>query len=197
MTSSSRPSRVEGFTLIELLIALSILAILSFMAYRGISALITAEQRLKASTKRIQDIDRFFAEIERDILFSAPRLSRVSATTVEPAFVGQMVAGMHLLKLARFATDRNASPQRIHYVFSPPTLGIAVTTRLDFPDDIDVQPVAVLDRLRSASLRFLDRDGRWLASWPPAGQTEAMPVSVEITLVLDDLGTISRMVTRP
>ena len=189
----------DGFTLIELLVALTILAVLSLLAYRGISALLAAERRLEGSTKRIQMIDRFFSEFERDITFAAPRPVRISLTAMEPALLGAATGtqGIYRISLSQFSSSPDMPPQRISYIFSPPTISLAATANMDSTSTEKQDSVVVLDGLQSASVRFLDIDGLWSTSWPPAGRTDALPKSAEITLVLDDLGTISRLVTRP
>lgn len=195
MKSASR----NGFTLIELLVALTILSILSYLAYRGISSLLVAERRLEAGTKRMQMIDRFFSEFERDIIFATPRPTRIAAAATEPALLGAPAGtqGAYRINLSRFAPAADMLPQRISYIFSVPTISLAATARMDFMVAADEQPVTLLDGLQSVALRFLDSDGRWSLTWPPAGRTEAMPAAVELTLVLDDLGTVSRLIARP
>lgn len=199
MKEAREVARPYGFTLIELLVALTILSILSFLAYRGISALLTAERRLEGGTKRIQMIDRFFSEFERDIIFAAPRPVRISLTAMEPALLGASTGaqGSYRINLSRFAPALDRPPQRISYIFSAPTISLAATADMDLASTIKEDSVPVLDGLQSVSVRFLDADGRWSSSWPPAGRTEAMPKSVEVILVLDDLGTLSRLVARP
>lgn len=189
----------NGFTLIELLIALTILSVLSFLAYRGISSLLVAEKRLEEGTKRIQMIDRFFSEFEHDIIFAAPRPVRLTTTTTEPALLAAPVGaqGTYRINLSRFAAAPDMPSQRISYIFSVPTISLVATANMDFAVPADEQPVALLDGLQSASVRFLDTDGRWAVTWPPAGRTEAMPVAVELILVLDDLGSVARLVARP
>lgn len=189
----------NGFTLIELLIALTILSILSFLSYRGISSLLVAEKRLEEGTKRLQMIDRFLSEFERDIIFAAPRPIRIAADATEPALLGTTAGAQshYRINLSRFAAAPDMLPQRIGYIFSVPTISLVATANTDFTTLADEQSVTLLDGLQSASVRFLDADGRWSATWPPAAKTEAMPKAVELILVLDDLGTVTRLIARP
>ncbi len=199
MTGHREFATRQGFTLIELLIALTILSVLSFLAYRGISSLLVAEKRLEEGTQRMQMIDRFFSEFEHDIIFAAPRPVRISVTATEPALLGAPVGneGNYRINLSRFASAPDMPPQRIGYIFSVPTINLVATANMDFAVTADEQPVTLLDGLQSASVRFLDADGRWSVTWPPAGKTEAMPIAVELILMLDDLGTVSRLIARP
>lgn len=199
MTARKTLAYRNGFTLIELLIALTILSVLSFLAYRGISSLLSAERRLEEAANRLQMIDRFFSEFERDIIFAAPRPVRLSDTTTEPSLLGAPAGtqGGYRINLSRFASAPDMPPQRIGYIFSAPNVSLTATANMDFVVAADEQPVTLLEGLQSASVRFLDTDGRWAVTWPPAARTEAMPVAVELILVLDDLGTVSRLIARP
>lgn len=195
---NKRPTR-NGFTLIELLIALTILSVLSYLSYRGISSLLVAEKRLEEGTKRMQTIDRFFSEFERDIIFAVPRPVRTAIAATEPALLGTSVGsqGNYRINLSRFAAAPDTPPQRVSYIFAVPTISLAATANMDFANPADEKPVTLLDGLQSAAVRFLDADGRWSATWPPAAKADAMPRAVELTLVLDDLGTVSRLIARP
>lgn len=190
--------RTSGFTLVELLVALTILSLLSFLAYKGISALLLGERRLEEGTRRMQMIDRFFAEFERDIIYAAPRPVRISGSAIEPALLAAPIdaQGNYRINLSRFASAPDEPPQRIGYLFSIPNIRLAATARMDFAA-ADEPSANVLDGLRSVSVRFQDADGRWAATWPPTARTDAMPVAVELILVLDDLGTVSRLIARP
>ncbi|MCK9387726.1 MAG: type II secretion system minor pseudopilin GspJ [Sulfuritalea sp.] len=199
MTGHKKLATRHGFTLIELLIALTILSILSLLGYRGVSALLVAEKRLEEDTKRMQMIDRFFSEFEHDIIFAAPRPVRITDTATEPALYGTPIdaQGNYRINLSRFAPAPDMPPQRISYIFSVPTISLVAAASMDFPASADEQPTMLLDGLQSASVRFLDADGRWSATWPPTAIKEAMPTAVELILVLDDLGTVSRLIARP
>lgn len=197
MTGQHKAAARNGFTLVEILIALTILSILSFLAYRGVSSLLVAEKRLDAGTVRMQAIDRFFSEFEHDIVFAAPRPVRLSATTTEGALFGSAVGGQYRINLSRFAAAPDMPPQRISYIFSAPTISLYATANMDFPTAADEQPVALVDGLQSASVRFLDAEGRWSLTWPPTATPDAMPVAVELTLMFSDLGTVSRLIARP
>ena len=200
MTVRTRFVPRNGFTLIELLIALTILSVLSYLSYRGISSLVLAERRLEEGTRRMQTIDRFFAEFERDIIFAVPRPVRTASAETEAALLGAGVGsqGNYRITLSRFASAPDTPPQRVSYIFAVPAVSLAATAKMDFANPAEEQSVVLLDGLQSAAVRFLDADGRWSLVWPPAAtMTEAMPRAVEVTLVLDDLGTVSRLIARP
>jgi general secretion pathway protein J len=203
MTARRKFVSRSGFTLIELLIALTILSVLSYLSYRGISALLLAEKRLEEGAKRMQMIDRFFSEFENDILFAVPRPVRISSTEIEPALRAAPVGtqGDYRINLSRFASAPDVPPQRVGYIFSMPTISMAATATMDYALAADEQSAMLVDGLQSASVRFLDADGRWSDNWPPVATASmlpnTLPKAVEIILVLNDIGTVTRLIARP
>ena len=56
-----------GFTLLELLVALAIFALLSVMAYAGLSTVLTANQILDTHMERLSEVQRSVTLLSRDI----------------------------------------------------------------------------------------------------------------------------------
>jgi general secretion pathway protein J len=192
-----------GFTLVEVLIALSLLLLLSLLSYRGISALRDADVTIRHNADRLRTIERFLSEFENDVSFAMPRRAWNHRGELEPAFLGRpegtSPAG-YQVSLSHFATLAQETPYRISYIFSPPTVALQRHSVLDPAPGQDVVPVPVLNGLKKVSLRFLDRNNRWQVSWPPSSSPNlatAMPRAVELTLDLDGLGTIHRLIARP
>ena len=57
----------------------------------------------------------------------------------------------------------------------------------------------LIDKVKTASLRFMDQNQTWHEQWPPLGYSGAdasrlRPIAVEITLELEDWGKIVRLV---
>lgn len=194
-------SRRRGFTLLEVLIALAILAILSSMSYWGVSALVAAEGRLRDSSMRLRAVERLLAEFENDVLFAAPRATHGGAGEVEGALYAQREKrSEHGFRIgfSRFSHHPSQAPQRIGYRLAPPRIDILLAP-LDPPANADdIAATTVLEGVQAASARFLDIDGRWSDTWPPAGgAATALPRAVELTLKLDGIGTITRLIARP
>ncbi|MET0281473.1 MAG: type II secretion system protein GspJ, partial [Steroidobacteraceae bacterium] len=64
-------------------------------------------------------------------------------------------------------------------------------------------PRRLLDGVRSFSLRYMDEGRQWKDSWPPAALSNGAPTdqdlrrrpfAVEVTLQLEDWGTITRII---
>jgi general secretion pathway protein J len=77
-----------------------------------------------------------------------------------------------------------------------------------------VEPVeaTLLDQVRSMRLRFMDTNRTWIEQWPPANATRNTnappvpgallppvpgPIAVEVTLELEDWGTLVRLIEVP
>src|SRR5690606_39313990 len=66
-----RPHRRQGFTLIEVLVALTLLALLSLISWRGLDAMQQGGERLDARAQDILSIVNALSQLERDMLLHA------------------------------------------------------------------------------------------------------------------------------
>jgi general secretion pathway protein J len=62
------PARRRGFTLVEVLVALSIMAVLAGLAWRGIDGIVRARDTSQAQMERVQRLDTVVAQWEQDLL---------------------------------------------------------------------------------------------------------------------------------
>jgi general secretion pathway protein J len=62
------PSRHRGFTLVEVLVALSIMAVLAALAWRGIDGIVRTRDVSQAQMERVQRLDTVIAQWEQDLL---------------------------------------------------------------------------------------------------------------------------------
>ena len=113
MKPSRSPRRTpRGFTLIELLTALSILALLALMSYRGLSAVLDAREHVDREADRWQLIAKFFSRFEQDVQLAAPRPARASAGAL-PAWPGRVEGTPEpRLEFSRFAPAEGAATAR-------------------------------------------------------------------------------------
>ncbi|UCE89614.1 MAG: type II secretion system minor pseudopilin GspJ, partial [Pseudomonadota bacterium] len=69
---TSAPRQV-GFTLLELLVALAVFAVMSAMAYGGLSSVLNMREQTDAAAQRLASVQRAFLRIERDLEQSVTR----------------------------------------------------------------------------------------------------------------------------
>src|SRR5882757_4442654 len=114
--------RLSGFTLLELLVAIWILAIVSIIAWRGMSALIATRDRLAPETDDVRALLRGFGQMELDLAQAAnPGLISLGGPSVRV----RVVDGMPTLQILRFSqslSDGGSAVQQVTYTVTGGTL---------------------------------------------------------------------------
>jgi general secretion pathway protein J len=192
-----------GFTLLEILIAVAIFAVVSSMALGGYSQLLTQSERIEVSMARtraiqiaVQRMVQDFAELEprpvREPLGSAPQ----PVLRSEPR--NELLAELTRAGWSNPAGVPRSTLQRVAYRFEDGKLRRDYWLALDRTLTAPPVSVLLLDELKSVKLRFLSSDRVWQDQWPAqGGQTSSpysRPIAVEITLDLEDLGELVRLV---
>lgn len=80
--------RFLGFTLIEMLIAIAIGAGIAAMAYRALSGAILAEEKISKVTQEVDEVDRVWQYMGRDLLYAVPRLWKDRNGAPKSALIG-------------------------------------------------------------------------------------------------------------
>ncbi len=183
--------RKNGFTLIELLVALAIFAIMALAAYRGLSVMLDARQRLDLENRKWRGVAQFFARLENDLGAVLDRPVRGSADVVLSALSGKAVAVAE--DEAQLAFTRSgygaqsgvlAAPQRVGYRLRGETLELLSWQVLDQAPRSRPDAGPALQGVTRFELRYLDRNGGWQQQWPPAGPEAGLPAAVEVRLWL-------------
>lgn len=194
--------RGAGFTLIEVLVALGIFALVALLGYRGLSSMIGAEAQLSTEAARWQRLERFLSEFETDIRYAAPRGGRDAGGVLQPALRG--VPGVKNQDDAHLSVTRyhqgsgltTGTPQRVGYSFAPPEVALLIWPALDLAQRSRPERITVLDGVREASARYMDKAGVWHGAWPAGNVSDEMPLAVELTLDMDGAGRITRLIAR-
>ena len=201
--------RIRGFTLLEVLVVVTLFALLALIGHGALHTVLDARARVASELAKLQRVQSTFMLLERDLGQAVPRVVRDLHGVEQPAFAGAAHAQGLRLELTR-AGWRNSlgSPrstlQRVFYV-----LDQGVLRRVDFPVLDGASPDTarervLLDEVHGVVLRFLDRDRRWHAQWPPAAGpgihgpgVHGQPIAVELLLDIEGFGVLRRLFPLP
>lgn len=194
----------RGFTLVEMLVALTIFALMSVVAYRGLDAVLETREHLTEDNRRWRDLALTLAQLERDLGMAVNRPVRDAGGLEQPAFVGDPSAiGATAAQLSfsrmgmAWQTGVPADVQRHGYRLAGGTLEQLVWPVLDQAPHSVPEVHALLDGVRRFELRYLDGGGNWQPRWPLPGVAATLPAAVEVVLELEPGGRVTRVFALP
>ena len=195
--------RQRGFTLVEMLVALTIFALMSVLAYRGLTAVMQTREHLTEDNRRWRDIALTLSQLEQDMGLVVDRPVRDSGDLPLPALVGNPQApGANEAQLSfsrmgmAWQTGVLADVQRHGYRLNNGTLEQLVWPVLDRAPRSEPVVHALLERVNRFELRYLDGSGNWQPRWPLPGMT-ALPAALEVVLELDSGVAVTRVFALP
>jgi general secretion pathway protein J len=110
MNAASRRSEALGFTLIELLVAITLLAVVSLLSWRGLDAVMQSRDRIAAASDELRALSLAFAQLDEDLRKSwAVRLLRPAQPPVRFTVSGEQARVQ--LELLRESGRPEASTQ--------------------------------------------------------------------------------------
>lgn len=191
-----------GFTLLELLVATAVFAVLSSLAYGGLSAVLSARDETRRQAQRLQEVQTALQMLEQDLAQAVVRSIRDENGETRPAMLGS--TEQNILELTRAgwanpAEQPRSSQRRVAYGHKDGELLRASWYVLDRAQDTLAQQNVVLTGVQAWHLRFLDSERAWREEWPPlgAGAATPFPLAVEVSMELRDWGVIRRLLRLP
>lgn len=199
---------VLGFTLMEVLVALVIVALMSGIAYRGLTALLDTRVRLVEENRKWRDIALLFARIENDVGSTVSRPIRDSNNLLAPPFVGKPdpvgKVDAHLVLSRMGVADQSGNlsdVQRVGFRLSKE----GVVEQLLWPvlDQAPRSEPAVIELLRGVKefeLRYFDDLGVLQPRWPLSGSGQAaavLPNAVQLIVGLESGERFTRIFMLP
>jgi general secretion pathway protein J len=188
MDASPRCRRAAGFTLLELLVAITVLSLVSLIAWRGLDSLVHTRERLLPEAEEVRELLVAFGQIERD-------LARVVSTAFVPlpgASVAVRPGTPVRLELVRFAPTLEGTPSAVQLVVYElrqgrlVRLASAPTLTLDAPADAALVETPLLADVQALQVRLWQPGRGWappevVASPDPRAAPPGLELIVERT----------------
>jgi general secretion pathway protein J len=211
-------SKARGFTLLELLIAMAIFAVIGAMALGGYVQLSRQSERLEVSMKRTRAVQMTMMRFAQDFAELEPRSVRDAlGSNSEPAVLAD-ARGTYIVQFTRAGWSNPAAIprstlQRVAYRVEDDKLYRDHWGVLDRTLTTEAVKVEMLDQVRSLKLRYMNRNRAWVDQWPetnlsiapvqstnpnnPNGALDTRPFAVEVTIELEDFGSLVRLIEVP
>jgi general secretion pathway protein J len=202
MSAIARPLRFGyGFTLLELLVAISVFAIMSVMAYGGLSQIISNNTSAEKSMARMQEVQLTMYTLTRDFNQIIQRDIRDEYGTEQSYLVADNNPDM----VVEFTRGGHRNPanllrsnlQRVAYQLKENKLIRLAWPQLDRVQGMEPYNSELLSNIEKFDLRYLDASAEWHDQWPPLNTDPAaalpLPVAIQVDMTLKDWGDIKRL----
>ncbi len=208
--------RYAGLTLLELVVAMAIFSLVAAAAYGALSQGLVVQDRLQEQRRFWQRLETVFNLVHADFEQAVDRAPGGAGQPFNGHEYGNSAAYENVLEFTRSVNaDFHAGPAspflRVGYRLDDGGLYRRTWARLDRPYGMLSRDNLLLEGIGDIRLRYLADAGLWLARWPPstniggtqdlpfalgtpresqglAGNDEALPRAVELTIELEDAG---------
>ena len=190
--------RATGFTLLELIVVIAIFAVISVMAYGGLSSVLTSRARVAEALDRTAALQKGYLRLRDDfqqLRFCAARDAYGQlqpSLYVRPDNAVEFTRGGWRNPLAQ----ARSSLERIAYKLDDKKQLVRESWRvLDRAPNTELVELPVFEQVEDLKWRFLDASLAWQEHWPATGVSatgaqDPPPRAVELTLHLADLGEV-------
>jgi general secretion pathway protein J len=200
----------RGFTLVEIMIAVLISAILAVMAFEAMQQALNNRERVRAAEQRVLAVQNTMRSFVQDFSQAAPRPVREPlGSEFQPALLARTTAATEV-SLTRGgwmnpAGLSRSTLQRVRYSLREGKLYRDYWMVLDAQLEPQPQSKELLTGVKSFRLRFMNDGRNWQDSWPPPSLSNPpdeqwlrwRPIAVEVTIELEDWGTLTRLIEVP
>ncbi len=201
MSSRHNINKSKGFTLLEVLIAVAIFAVISGIAYSGLSSVLTASHKTQAVNRSLQELQLAMSLMHQDLTQIVDRSVSDEFGDTQPA----VKSGGSFEKIIRFtrrgwrnpAQRTRSTLQRVAYRIDENTLIREYWQHLDRAPNPKIVSLPLLEKVKELSFRYYDQSNNWQQQWPPLSQAQDKPVplprAIEMKLDTEQWGEITRL----
>ena len=191
----------RGFTLLELLVAITVLSIVSMIAWRGLDSLVATRERLEPEVDDVRSLLTAFGQMERDLTQVAN--PAFLGLTTSPLNIG-VADGGQVIELARVASpvaDRATEVQTVFYRVVDGTLVRQATPPLpafDRANAENFETARLMGQVQSIAVRVWQVPTGWVSPFnpdasgtqptgtQPTARSPAVPPGIEVTVLRTD-----------
>nr|WP_269783285.1 type II secretion system minor pseudopilin GspJ [Marinibactrum halimedae] len=201
-----KSSYSSGFTLVEVMVALAIGVMVTVLAYQTLSVSITSSEATADALAEIDDLDRAWQMIDRDLRHAISRASSLHGVRSVTGF-GTEIDNAYKLKFTRSGRPNpmnlpRSALLRVGYRWEDEVLYRDAWPESQEADIDNALSMKLLGNVTDFQLRFLpetarNAEGPWVDQWPDGNaqndQDEKMPIAVEVTMEVTGYDKIVRM----
>lgn len=193
----------NGFTLIELLIAITVLAIISTMAYGGLNSVLKSHEILSKQQENFDQLSQLISQLQKEIRQIVPRPVHDKYSTLVPALnlesSNDVIFSFTRAGIPNPSGLQKNSLQRIDYIFTRQTLKKRIWLSIDRNNSEDYREEIITTTLTQFKIELLGFNGVWYQQWP-TNKTEPidiLPKAIKFSLAGKESGEISRLLELP
>jgi general secretion pathway protein J len=186
-----------GFSLVELLIALAILAILIGVTFQSVQLLIESDRNMKEQQLALQNMQRAFMYIERDLRQIVPRpvndgfaqqaaITQADNVLIEFTKGGNPDLGWQLRKTGQM----RSSLQRVLYKLDGKNLVRSTWSLVDHPSQDKPVSEALMTQVKAFKIEFKQAGSE---DWNAEPNSTDLPQAIAINLEHEVFGQIRRI----
>lgn len=194
--------RMRGFTLLELLIAITVLSVVSVIAWRGLDSLVMTRERLEPEADDVRALLTAFGQMERDLAqVTNPKFLGLAASPIQVS-VADGATMLRLARIAPAAPNRPTEVQTVYYRVVEGTLmrqASAALPAFEVTSTDRLETARLLGKVRLMQVRTWSPNGGWVDPNVPedtgggAPAAAAVVPGIEVTIERDN-GRVFRRV---